>query len=189
MARSTEARRKALESAERLFRAQGYAATGLAQILAESGAPKGSFYFHFPGGKEQLAREVLAAYGARTEAWLRGLAEKHTGDPAGFVRALCRATAREMQTADWATGCLAQTLALELAPAHGEIADALAVVFAGWSAAIAAAIEPGGRPSAAARRRAMAVIAALEGARTLARATRSAMPFDAIAEELLSRGA
>ncbi len=37
-----------------LFRRQGYASTGLNQILQESGAPKGSLYHYFPGGKEQL---------------------------------------------------------------------------------------------------------------------------------------
>jgi hypothetical protein len=44
-------------TAMRLFRRQGYASTGLQQILSESGAPKGSLYHYFPGGKEGLACE------------------------------------------------------------------------------------------------------------------------------------
>src|SRR4029077_6786118 len=105
MPRRSDAKAKAIETAERLFRAQGYAATGLTQILEESGAPKGSFYFHFPGGKEQLAREVLVAYGARTVAGMRQLAGRCEGDPDRFIRALCKGIAKEVEAADWGTGC------------------------------------------------------------------------------------
>jgi AcrR family transcriptional regulator len=121
MPRSTDAREKALLTAERLFRIQGYTATGLTQILEESGAPKGSFYFHFPGGKEQMAREVLHAYGARAEAAIRTLARRHDGEPGAFVLALCRALAHELEASGWAMGCAAQNLANELAPANRQM--------------------------------------------------------------------
>jgi TetR/AcrR family transcriptional regulator, lmrAB and yxaGH operons repressor len=180
MTRTTDARQKALATAERLFRTQGYVATGLTQILEESGAPKGSFYFHFPGGKEQLASEVLAAYGARTEAAMRQLAGRCEGDPDRFIRALCKGIAKEMEAADWGIGCAAQNLANELAPANREFADALAAIFAAWGAVIVDALAPARGARAAAEKRAMALIAALEGARSLARAMRSAAPFDAV---------
>ncbi|GGG68765.1 TetR/AcrR family transcriptional regulator [Paenibacillus radicis (ex Gao et al. 2016)] len=48
-----------LSTATRLFQLQGYSATGLNQIIKESNAPKGSLYYHFPGGKEQLAVESI----------------------------------------------------------------------------------------------------------------------------------
>ncbi|QWG15260.1 TetR/AcrR family transcriptional regulator [Bradyrhizobium sediminis] len=179
MTRTTDARQKALATAERLFRTQGYAATGLTQILEESGAPKGSFYFHFPDGKEQLAREVLEAYGARTEAGMRQLAGRCENDPDRFIRALCKGIAKEMEAADWGIGCAAQNLANELAPSNRDFADALAAVFAAWTAAIAE-VFAASSSSGTAQRRAMALIAALEGARSLARAMRSAAPFDAV---------
>lgn len=52
-------RDKLLRTASRLFQLQGYHATGLNQITKESGAPKGSLYYHFPNGKEQLAVESV----------------------------------------------------------------------------------------------------------------------------------
>jgi TetR/AcrR family transcriptional repressor of lmrAB and yxaGH operons len=180
MTRTTDARGKALATAERLFRTQGYAATGLTQILEESGAPKGSFYFHFPDGKEQLAREVLAAYGARTEAGMRQLAARCEGDPDRFIRALCKGIAKEMEAADWGIGCAAQNLANELAPSNRDVADDLAAIFAAWTAVIAEILAPARSARGVAERRAMALIAALEGARSLARAMRSAAPFDAV---------
>jgi TetR/AcrR family transcriptional repressor of lmrAB and yxaGH operons len=182
MPRTTDAREKALQTAERLFRVQGYAATGLTQIIEESGSPKGSFYFHFAGGKRQLAAEALAAYRERTTAGFRALAGRAGGDPEKFVRALARAVADEMSASGWSSGCLAQALAQELAPEDAEITEALAALFEDWVSIIATAI---GRPDASrsTRRRAMALVAGLEGARTLARTQRSAAPFDAVVSQ------
>ena len=177
-----DARTRAVEGAERLFRTQGYSATGLTQILEVSGAPKGSFYFHFPDGKRQLAHEVLESYGGKVRAGLQALAAKHGGDPAGFVRALGKAMAREMEAADWALGCAAQNLATELAPADREFSEALAKTFAAWIAVITEAIRPAYPSRAAAERRATAILAALEGAKTLARTTRSDAAFEAVIE-------
>jgi TetR/AcrR family transcriptional repressor of lmrAB and yxaGH operons len=184
MGKVRDARARAIEGAERLFRTQGYAATGLTQILEASGAPKGSFYFHFPDGKRQLAREVLDVYGARVLAGLRALAAKYS-DPAGFIRAVGKAMALEMEATHWTLGCAAQNLAIELAPGDREFADALAETFAGWTAVITDAIKPAYPSRAIAERRATAILAALEGAKTLARTSRSAAPFDAVVEMVL----
>jgi TetR/AcrR family transcriptional regulator, lmrAB and yxaGH operons repressor len=187
MARTTDARKNVLAAAERLFCQQGYAATGLTQILTESGAPKGSFYFHFPGGKEQLAREVLAAYGARVEAGMRALARRCQGNPDRFVRGLSKGIAKEMASANWRMGSAAQNLANELAPANKEFMNALAATFAAWAGVAADIFAPVCASRRAARRRATALVAALEGARALARATRSAEPFDAVTDQFRSR--
>ena len=75
MPRKTDARAHAIAAAERLFRIQGYTATGLTQILETSGAPKGSFYFHFPRGKAQLAEETIDHYIAKRIAVLRDISQ------------------------------------------------------------------------------------------------------------------
>lgn len=59
---------KFIETASRLFEVKGYNATGLNEILAESGAPKGSLYYHFPQGKEQLALEAINSAGEKIKA-------------------------------------------------------------------------------------------------------------------------
>lgn len=172
MARTTDAREKAIETAERLFRVQGYAATGLTQLIEESGSPKGSFYFHFPGGKRELALEVIAAYRARTSAALRAVATATEGHPEKFVPTVVNQLAGEMAQSNWTKGCVAQVLSQELAPSDAAVADALQALFEEWTQI--------SRQALPARGQALALVAALEGARTLARTTRSKAPFDAV---------
>lgn len=59
MIEKENSRTKLIKTASRLFQQQGYHATGLNQITKESGSPKGSLYYHFPDGKEQLAIESV----------------------------------------------------------------------------------------------------------------------------------
>lgn len=59
MSEKESSKSKLIKTASRLFQLQGYHATGLNQIIKESGSPKGSLYYHFPDGKEQLALESL----------------------------------------------------------------------------------------------------------------------------------
>ena len=51
-----------------LMRRQGYAATGVKQIVTAAQAPFGSLYHHFPGGKEQLGAEAIRASGRALRA-------------------------------------------------------------------------------------------------------------------------
>ena len=56
---NSNSREKILNTASKLFQIQGYHATGLNQIIKESGSPKGSIYYYFPEGKEQMALEAV----------------------------------------------------------------------------------------------------------------------------------
>ena len=52
-------RDRIVNAATILFQTKGYHATGLNEILRKSNAPKGSLYYYFPNGKEQLALETI----------------------------------------------------------------------------------------------------------------------------------
>lgn len=56
--RPSPIRARMIETAARLFRREGYDGVGVARILEESGAPRGSLYHHFPGGKAEIAAEA-----------------------------------------------------------------------------------------------------------------------------------
>lgn len=178
----SDARTRAIETAQRLFRIQGYTATGLTQILAESGAPKGSFYFHFPRGKAQLAEEAIDLYVSTRMQVLRTISSKTTGDAAGFVRQLLDAFAAEMAATDFQYGCLMQNLANELPALDSELTKRIAAGFAQCTQIIAAHFQGCGYDSGRASSHASALTAALEGARTIARLERTTEVYKALAE-------
>ncbi|KWU27616.1 TetR/AcrR family transcriptional regulator [Burkholderia cenocepacia] len=182
MTRKTDARARAIATAERLFRIQGYTATGLTQILEESGAPKGSFYFHFPRGKAQLAEEAIDQYVTNRIAVLQNISAETTGHALEFVRRLFSTFAAEMVAADFQYGCLMQNLANELPALDAELTERVARGFADSTEVIAAHFRGCGFAAARASSAAAALVAALEGARTIARLERSPAVFDALAD-------
>ena len=76
MSNKVNTKEKFIETACRLFEIKGYNATGLNEILSESGAPKGSLYYHFPKGKEQLALEAINLAGERIKNNLKTTLDK-----------------------------------------------------------------------------------------------------------------
>ena len=182
MPRKTDARAHAIAAAERLFRIQGYTATGLTQILETSGAPKGSFYFHFPRGKAQLAEETIDHYIAKRIAVLRNISANTTGDALDFVREIFRTFAAEMVASDFQYGCLMQNLANELPALDAELTARVARGFVDSTEIIAEHFRGCGFAPARASTNAAALVAALEGARTIARLEHTPAIFDALAE-------
>lgn len=181
MPRKTDARAHAIAAAERLFRIQGYTATGLTQILEESGAPKGSFYFHFPRGKVQLAEETIDHYIAKRIAVLRAISANTTCDAVGFVGQIFETFADEMVTSDFQYGCLMQNLANELPALEPDLTRRVADGFANSTEIITEHFRGCRFAPARAAATAAALVAALEGARTIARLERTPAIFDALA--------
>jgi len=181
MPRKTDARARAIAAAERLFRIQGYTATGLTQILEESGAPKGSFYFHFPRGKTQLAEEAIDQYVARRIAVLRNLSANTTGNAANFVHQIFGTFAAEMVASDFQYGCLMQNLANELPALDAELTKRIARGFVDSTEIVAEHFRGCGFAPARASSAAAALVAAVEGARTIARLERTPAIFEALA--------
>src|SRR5262249_34099635 len=147
----------------RLFRRQGYASTGLQQIVDESGAPKGSLYHYFPGGKESLAEAAVEMAGGLLRETLEQLAAKHR-EPQAFVQAWCRVMAGWMEESGFHSGCPIATTLLENAPRSRRIAAAGRRAFDGWIDVVARVLErDSGTKKADARRRAEVLVAAMEG--------------------------
>lgn len=182
MPRKTDARDRAIAAAQKLFRIQGYTATGLTQILEESGAPKGSFYFHFPRGKAELAEEAIDHYVAARIAVLTEISAATAGDAASFAQRLFDRFAEEMVATDFQYGCLMQNLANELPALDAELTERVARGFTRSTAIIEAHFLGCGFAATRATSSAAALVAALEGARTIARLERTPAIFAALAQ-------
>ena len=61
MKKGEESRQRLIECAAELFWKNGYSATGISEILKQTGLPKGSFYFYFKS-KDDLATAVTEYY-------------------------------------------------------------------------------------------------------------------------------
>jgi TetR/AcrR family transcriptional regulator, lmrAB and yxaGH operons repressor len=112
--RGAGARRAFVEATAELLRRQGYAASGVNEIVTRSGAPRGSLYFHFPGGKEELAVAAIEASGDQLARAI-GAVLSSTDDLAAALGALVDALAAGLEASAYADGCPVATVALEAA--------------------------------------------------------------------------
>jgi TetR/AcrR family transcriptional repressor of lmrAB and yxaGH operons len=172
-----------VRAAATLFRRNGYAATGINEIAEVSGAPKGSLYHYFPGGKDQIAEAAVRFAGAGVVATLEKLAQEHE-TAAAMIRAYCRLLAGWMAKSGFRDGCPIATTLLEAAPQSTAMAAAGREAFAGWCAVIARALVRDGFGKAEAKRLSTLTVSSLEGALILARVEASARPIEEVASAL-----
>lgn len=180
MGRRTDTRERVLHTAIELFRSQGYHGTGLNQVLAEGGAPKGSLYFHFPGGKEQLAVEAVTVGGSKLCAMIAAMLAA-APDPVSGLDAMIDAIAADLAGSDFRRGCPVATVAQD-ASSSDPIRLACATAFASWRAAIEHFLLRHNVPNAADL--ATTLLAAIEGAQILARNQKDTAPLYAVARQL-----
>src|SRR5436305_7751799 len=126
-------RERIVQTSAELFRRQGFACTGVKQIVAEASAPFGSLYHFFPGGKEQLGEEVIrssgALYGQLIDAFF-----PPGEDPVAATRAFFGGAAQPRVETDYADACPIATVALEVSSTNEPMRAACAEVFEGWIA-------------------------------------------------------
>ena len=181
--RRPQASRRYRERRGHLFRRHGYAATGLNDIVEESGAPKGSLYHYFPDGKDAIGAAAIAFAGARVTKTLQDLS-KHHGSAAGLVKAYGALLAGWMEKSGFRDGCPITTTLLETAPQSKDILNNSAQAFAAWRAMFAEALRRDGAPKAQAERLARFALSAMEGSLILARAEQSGRPIVEAAAEI-----
>jgi TetR/AcrR family transcriptional repressor of lmrAB and yxaGH operons len=165
--RPDRSRAALIDKAATLFRRQGYAATGLNQILDEAGVKAGSLYHHFPQGKQELAAAVVDSTGAGIEQQLRRFlaTDRSVADIVDrWIDLLAAGLAGDQRD-----GCPIEPIATESVHASPEVRAASARVFKGWCQAIEERLQSEGWLGADAQTVALAVISLIEGALILSR--------------------
>lgn len=177
MAQKGEAtRQRILDAAAELMQAQGFHATGLNQIIQQSGAPKGSLYFHFPDGKESIAVAAMEQSGRQLTAMLEQLLAASPSAVAA-VESLWRHFMAELEASDFRKGCPIATLTLEAAAEYPAIQACSAAIYSQWQTMLSRKLAKKGTTAVKAAGTANALLALLEGALVLARAHRSTDPL------------
>lgn len=174
-----DVRAQMIRGAVRLLARIGLQATSFSEVLEISGAPRGSVYHHFPGGKDQLVASALELAGRipvdELDRWAGAGAEEITERFLALWRHV-------LTTSNFESGCA--VLAVAVATDSPELLSRTAEVFRSWRARLAELLERGGLEPAEAARFAATLVASCEGAVVLSRAERSIEPFDTVAGEL-----
>lgn len=176
-AKGDETRARLIAATRALIEAKGYHGTGLNEVITTSGAPRGSLYHHFPGGKDQLVAEALVVAGREVDGIVAEAAST-ARDSRELVSALLGALADRMVAADYAKGCPVATVALEVAATNDTLQAICDGIYTDWRRALAEALLADGHLATDVDDLAAAVLALVEGALVLARAARSRTPVD-----------
>jgi AcrR family transcriptional regulator len=177
----SETKERILDSSGELFRRQGYMGTGVKEILAEAGAPFGSLYHFFPGGKAELGAETVRRSGALYGLLLGEFAGPEVPLAAG-IRAFFAGAAETLVETNYADACPIATVALETSSVDEELRRACADVFNAWIAGGTERFVAEGLPRPQARALVIQMLCALEGAFVLSRALRSTEPVELAGE-------
>jgi len=162
-----------------LIRERGARATSLDVVLAHSGAPRGSIYHHFPGGREQLLREATDYAGAYVGRRL----ERTGADPLAAIDGLYEEYCANLRASDFRAGCPVVAVAVEGPDLRDEVVGA----FERWRAALARGLAAAGIAAGRADELALLTIASFEGALILARAYRDLAPLATVHSEIHDR--
>lgn len=176
-------RQPIINAAVTLFRRQGFARTGLNDVVDASGAPKGSLYHYFPDGKSSIAVAAVEEAGRRVAATVAKLAEE-CGSTGELLRAHARLLAGWMQSSGFRNGCPITTVLLELAPRERAISEAGRKAYAARLSILREKLMSDGFARPRAEALAVLCTSALQGSLIQARVERSGRPIEVTAAEL-----
>jgi TetR/AcrR family transcriptional repressor of lmrAB and yxaGH operons len=176
MAKASDSKGKTLRAAANLFRQQGYHGTALHDILAAAGSPRGSLYFHFPGGKEEIGEAALALSGEAVRQGIAKAAEASDNAEIFLVR-MVRGMAAELERSNYKEGCPIATSALETSAQSEVLGAATRGAFQKWELEIKRGLFRFGMPAGDVDLVATMVLSQIEGALLLARTYRNPEPL------------
>jgi AcrR family transcriptional regulator len=171
-----------VDGAMALLARRGLQATSFSEVLSATGAPRGSLYHHFPGGKDQLVAAAVDRAGAMLADAMEGVATARAEAVVERFLAIWRAVLTRSQCE---AGCA--VLAVTVATDSAELQSHATVVFRAWRELLSDLLRQAGLPSEVARRFAMVMIASAEGAVVLSRADQSLEPFEVVARQLMEQ--
>ena len=181
--KNRKTRTRLLDTASKLFRSQGFHATGLDQILRRSRTPKGSLYHYFPGGKDQLAIATLQHVASEQGQTMSAIFSSQI-DPLETLQIFFEHAAENLLMSDFRDGCPLATVTLEVASDRPAVREACRQGFQTWLEVMVQHLNYAGLSEARAKSIATLVLASLEGSLILSRAQKSVEPIRSITSEL-----
>jgi AcrR family transcriptional regulator len=171
-----------VRSAASLIRSRGLTATSFSDVLADSGAPRGSIYHHFPRGKEQLAGDAIRWTSERVIGHQRACRATTGG---GVLRCFIDMWRQVVVASNATAGCVVAGTAVDTVAGERGLIDVVRATFGSWLDLLTEQLEAVGVPTRRAERVAVATLAGMEGALILCRAEGNTGPLETVAAELM----
>lgn len=169
-------REQIIQTTCHLVEIQGYHATGIKQILAESEAPKGSLYYYFPEGKDELVAEAIGYTGKIIAKRLQeGMNSRAPATQA--VPAFLRQLSQHVHESGYQAGGPITAVALEAASTNERLNTACQQVYQQWQTVIEKKLLADGYTTGRAKQLSSVTIALIEGAIILSRTERTITPL------------
>jgi AcrR family transcriptional regulator len=172
-----------IQSALVLMGQKGVEATSFSQVIEHSGAPRGSIYHHFPGGKAQLVAEATR-YAGEMVADLAA-AQIDSDDPLAGLKSIGAFWRGVLENTDFAAGCPVIAASLEARGLPGA-REAACAAFQRFQEVHFRLLQRAGVPDERARSLAAIAVSGVEGAIILSRAERSGAPLERVLDELMA---
>ncbi|GAB1692091.1 TetR/AcrR family transcriptional regulator [Krasilnikovia sp. M28-CT-15] len=182
----SDTRARIIASARTLLRRHGYHGTGLTQIIEHSGAPRGSVYFLFPGGKEEIAVAAVDDWAVEVDRLIHDRLADSTS-ARGWATSLVEHFARDLRDSDFTEGLPVTTITLDSVPASPALSKACRAAYDTWLTSVTHGLVSFGAPARGASGLAALMLATLEGAAVLCRAYRTTGPLDQVAPYVLKQ--
>lgn len=183
--RSPGPRERMVLAATELMRRQGVHGTGLREVVERANAPRGSLQHYFPGGKEQLIGEAIAAAGAFASGRIRRYAEANPGvAPSELFAAMVSWWRNLYLERGFDDGCPLAAATADTAARNTVLRDALHKSFDAWQRSLEGSLKAAGVPDERCAPLAMLMMTSLEGALIIARSNEDVGPLDTIVSEL-----
>jgi AcrR family transcriptional regulator len=173
-------RERMVASAALLIRERGAHPTAIADVLAHSGAPRGSAYHYFPGGRTQLLCEAVDYAGAHIAARI-----EKADSSVEVLDAVVDGFRKQLADSDFRAGCPVVAVAVESGEkGDSSVIDRAGAAFARWNALIVDRLTADGVAAGRAEELAMLILTAVEGAIVVARASRDVKPLELVHSQL-----
>lgn len=180
-AKRGDTRTKMLISAAEVMRERGAAGVTIDEVLSRSGAPRGSVYYHFPDGRNQILAEALQYAGDAITADIDAAAGRGA---MVLLRQFVEFWEGVLAESDFNAGCPVVAAAIGCPDDEVQLTAEAGRIFAHWRAALTRAFVADGFPESDADSLAVMAIASLEGAVVLCRSTRSTDPLHKVDDQL-----
>ncbi len=178
---TSDSRARMVRSAASLIRTRGVTGTSFSDVLADSRAPRGSIYHHFPEGKEQLTADAIKWTSERVLAHQR---ECPATTPEGVLDWFIDMWRQVVVSSGGRAGCVVAGVAVDTDVAETGPMTLVRVTFRSWVDLLTGQLRATGLTPTRAAAVATATLAGMEGALILCRAERSVAPLETMAAEL-----